>query len=167
MPIKLWGTRFKTEPKKTLNSESELWDPLLQDFAKIRNQLASDQGLDRFVAVTHSAEHVGVPKEGSTSSGNRKPRAHTSTQKASLAQEFLEAQRLEAGRGNCTHLSCCYSLQQASAHSPRWAQAVELDRCLFKVQLHFLQQLWSFKLCDGNLLGADRWLFQGILAGCH
>lgn len=40
LPIKLWGIRFKTEP--TLNSESELWAPLLQDFAKIRNKLAAD-----------------------------------------------------------------------------------------------------------------------------
>lgn len=167
LPIKLWGIRFKTEPRKTLNSESELWDPPLQDFAKIRNKLASDQGLDKFAPIAHSAGHVGVPKEGCMSSANRKPRGTHKYTESQFGSGISGGTVAGGWEGNCTHLSCCYSLQQASAHSPRWGQAAELDRCLLKVQPHFLEQLWSFKLCDGNLLGGDRWLFQGILAGCH
>lgn len=52
MPIKLWGIRVKTEPRKTTQSQS--WDSLLQDFAKIRNKLASNQGLDKFLTTTHN-----------------------------------------------------------------------------------------------------------------
>jgi len=66
---------------------------------RLKIQLASEQELDKFLVVKHNAIHARSSQEGLHKFTKQKAMGgFMSMQKALLAQEFLEARWLEAGK---------------------------------------------------------------------
>lgn len=133
---------------------------------RLEMQPASEQGWHKFAVIKH-AVHARSSQEGLLK---------FTTQNATGDSG---AHRKPIWLGNSLRLGKCLGgesytlgllLQSAAGVclSPPLRQAMELDGRLFKVYTTFSPAVMILLNCaDGELLGGDRWLFQGILAGCR